>query len=47
MDEEEAVTLKFRGRTYYFCCDECREEFLENPEDYIVEPASEPEEEEF
>jgi len=40
MDEDEAVTANYRGKTYYFCGDDCKEEFLETPEEFI-EAASE------
>ena len=23
------------GTVYYFCCQDCKEEFAENPEDYV------------
>jgi YHS domain-containing protein len=41
VDEDEAVTANYKGKTYYFCCDECKEEFLEAPEEYIGELATE------
>lgn len=37
VDEDEAVTANYKGKTYYFCCDECKEEFLEAPEEFISE----------
>lgn len=37
IDEEDALTADFDGQTYYFHSDECREEFLEAPEDYVME----------
>ncbi len=29
-------TAEFAGRTFRFCCDACREAFIENPETYVV-----------
>ena len=30
----------YKGRTYYFCCDKCREKFKENPEKYATKKAT-------
>jgi YHS domain-containing protein len=35
VDEDEAVTATYEGENYYFCCDECRDEFREAPEEYL------------
>jgi YHS domain-containing protein len=35
LDEDEAVTAKYHGQTYYFCCDDCKEEFAEAPEEWV------------
>jgi YHS domain-containing protein len=33
--EEDAVgKSEYEGKTYYFCSEDCKEEFDENPEDY-------------
>lgn len=46
VDEEDAVTATYQGQTYYFCCEDCRDEFREAPDEYIGEAAeSLPEEE--
>lgn len=41
VDEVRAETLGltsvFKGKTYYFCSEECKEEFDENPEQFIEE----------
>jgi YHS domain-containing protein len=34
-DEVEA-TSRYMGNVYYFCSDECREEFDDAPEDYVA-----------
>ena len=33
--ENAAGKSEYRGRTYYFCCDGCKEEFDANPQQYI------------
>jgi len=32
-EKESAVKKKIKGEMKYFCCEECREEFLEKDED--------------
>lgn len=32
---EAAGSHEYKGKTYYFCCDGCKEKFLKNPEKYI------------
>ncbi|NIM57989.1 MAG: YHS domain-containing protein [Candidatus Aminicenantes bacterium] len=32
---EAKITHEYKGKTYYFCSEKCKEEFLENPEKYI------------
>jgi YHS domain-containing protein len=32
---EAAGTMDYQGRTYYFCSEECKEEFERNPQRYI------------
>ena len=34
---EEAPSQDYRGETYYFCCEECREIFLKDPEKFLEE----------
>jgi hypothetical protein len=31
------IQVSYKGKTYYFCCTGCRDEFRENPEKYIKE----------
>jgi hypothetical protein len=31
------MTVAYKGTTYYVCCSDCRDAFLENPEKYIKE----------
>jgi Cu+-exporting ATPase len=33
-DTDAAVTLEREGTTYYFCSQDCADEFQTNPEDY-------------
>ncbi len=34
-DQNDAVaTAEHQGRTYYFCSEDCKETFLEAPDDY-------------
>jgi len=35
VDETSASSLKYEGQTYYFCSEVCREEFENDPEEYI------------
>lgn len=35
IEEKDAVAeVEYEGTTYYFCSDDCRETFEEDPEDY-------------
>ncbi len=35
IEEKDAVgTSEYHDKTYYFCSNDCKEEFDENPEDY-------------
>ncbi len=34
VSEESDITSTFRGKTYYFCSEGCREEFEKNPIKY-------------
>lgn len=36
-EKDAATTTTYQGRTYYFCCEPCREAFEENPEKYVEE----------
>lgn len=33
--EEATATAEFQGTTYYFCSEECRARFLQNPLRYV------------
>ena len=33
-EDNAAATVEHEGTTYYFCSQDCAEEFSENPEDY-------------
>lgn len=33
--EEAEDTFDYEGETYYFCCEECKDRFRSNPEEYI------------
>jgi len=35
------ATLEYKGKTYYFCCDDCVESFKKNPEKYINQEGQE------
>ena len=36
MEKSEAKSsLEYKGETYYFCCDNCKEAFVKDPEKYI------------
>ena len=39
VDEKTAKWISlYKGKTYYFCGPLCKEEFDENPEQYVREP---------
>lgn len=43
IDERDAVgTSDFNGTRYYFCSDDCKTEFDENPQDYAAGAAGAP-----
>ena len=29
------ITYEYKGKTYYFCCQQCKEAFVKNPEEYL------------
>jgi len=33
--EEAVATAEYEGDTFYFCSEECREEFETEPEDFV------------
>jgi len=36
-EEDAAASRTYKGKTYYFCSQACRDEFDEDPESYIDE----------
>lgn len=38
---EAKASYEYKGKTYYFCCDNCKEAFLKNPEKYAQKKAGE------
>ena len=32
---EAKISYEYKGKTYYFCCDMCKEKFMKNPEKYL------------
>jgi YHS domain-containing protein len=40
MDKSEVkVSYDYKGKTYYFCCEGCKEKFANNPEEYLKKKA--------
>lgn len=37
VDEATAPASEHKGKTYYFCCDSCKETFDKEPEKYVKE----------
>jgi len=37
---EAKATYEYKGKTYYFCCDGCKEAFVKEPEKYIEKKAT-------
>ncbi len=35
VEEEKAIKFEWNGKTYYFCSQECKEAFEQNPERYV------------
>jgi YHS domain-containing protein len=35
-----APTAEYGGQTYYFCSDECRQQFEESPQQYATQEAA-------
>jgi len=33
---EKSLTYKYKEKTYYFCSENCKEEFKEEPEKYLT-----------
>lgn len=40
--ERSQVYTEYQGKTYHFCCKQCRESFLKKPERYAKEERREP-----
>lgn len=36
---EAKATYEYEGKTYYFCCEKCKEEFMKSPEKYTQKKA--------
>jgi YHS domain-containing protein len=36
---EAKFSHEYEGKTYYFCCDMCKEKFVKNPEEYLKKKA--------
>ncbi len=36
VDRSKALTESYAGRTYYFCSEDCRARFREDPERYVA-----------
>ena len=34
-EEEAAATHEYKGKTYYFCAEGCKERFAQDPERYL------------
>jgi YHS domain-containing protein len=39
-EQKPEFQTQFAGRKYYFCSDECRKEFEEQPEDFVETAAA-------
>lgn len=37
LKSEAKATTTYEGKTYYFCCENCQEKFLANPEKYVTQ----------
>ena len=35
MDAQKDINAKYQGKTYYFCCQSCKEKFMQNPQQYV------------
>jgi len=35
LEKAKAVTYRYQGKTYYFCCDECKRKFKKNPDKFL------------
>lgn len=39
VNEDESLSATYEGQTYYFCSEDCRDEFMEAPDEYAGEGA--------
>ena len=39
MAKSQMIPYEYKGKTYYFCCQDCVKKFKANPEKYIKHPA--------
>ena len=33
--DEDALSYEYRGETYYFCSENCKEQFRQNPDQFL------------
>lgn len=38
-EQTAAANSEYRGKTYYFCSEDCKEEFDQNPQQYATQGA--------
>ena len=38
-EDTAEVTAEYKGRTYYFCSEACKESFVKNPESFLRKTA--------
>lgn len=38
-EKDAKVKYNYKGKTYYFCCEMCKDKFTENPEKYSATKA--------
>jgi len=36
-EKEEAAQYEYKGKTYYFCAEGCKERFAKDPEQFVTE----------
>jgi YHS domain-containing protein len=39
VETDETLATTFEGQTYYFCSEDCKQDFVEAPEDFISQNA--------
>jgi YHS domain-containing protein len=35
LEKDKAEKYRYKGETYYFCCDECKRKFKKNPDKFL------------